>query len=367
MSVFKPSRYKTYRYDFTVNGRRFCGSTKEKTKSAALKVESRLKKEALNRLEEVSLTDMTLDIAAGLYWDRHAQHLADAEQIEYRIGLILNIVGKSTLLREIDNKKIDNFISVRRAQRNLNHKKGVAPIISHATVNKEVGVLRAILNRAAQHQDATIKNIDWKNHKLREAEHPDRPLTREQENLIWHELVPHARPIISFMLLVGQRKTNCMDLTWDQIDFERKVIEFRVKSKTPGGRIEVVPIGEGLMTLFEYIGIKKTGPVWVFGGSCDCWHCQTRAGQPIKTIRRTFNTAVKRAGINRKVRFHDLRHTVGHRILEATGDLRLVQQFLGHQDIRSTLRYAKHGIDKKREVMDLLYESPANNPAKIPK
>ena len=40
------------------------------------------------------------------------------------------------------------------------------------------------------------------------------------------------------------------------------------------------------------------------------------------------------------MRFHDLRHGAGTETLRATGNLRLVQQLLGHERIETTTRYA---------------------------
>jgi site-specific recombinase XerC len=49
--------------------------------------------------------------------------------------------------------------------------------------------------------------------------------------------------------------------------------------------------------------------------------------------------AIRRTGIQ-DFHWHDLRHTFASRIVMATGDLRTVQDLLGHKDIRMTMRYA---------------------------
>jgi len=56
----------------------------------------------------------------------------------------------------------------------------------------------------------------------------------------------------------------------------------------------------------------------------------------------------KRAGIV-GLRFHDLRHDFGTKLLRATGNLKLTQKAMNHRDLKTTLRYA-HVLDA--EVAD---------------
>ena len=54
-------------------------------------------------------------------------------------------------------------------------------------------------------------------------------------------------------------------------------------------------------------------------------------------VRRRFVAASRRAGL-RPVRFHDLRHTFGTRMI-AKADIRRVQEWMGHADIQTTMKY----------------------------
>jgi len=64
-----------------------------------------------------------------------------------------------------------------------------------------------------------------------------------------------------------------------------------------------------------------------------------------------FAGASRRAGIKR-LRPHQLRHASGTYMLDATGDLRLVQEHLGHKDISSTQIYTQISALRKRQGMD---------------
>jgi integrase len=54
-------------------------------------------------------------------------------------------------------------------------------------------------------------------------------------------------------------------------------------------------------------------------------------------LRRRYVEALKRAGL-RQLRFHDLRHTFGTRMI-AKADIVRVQEWMGHADIQTTRRY----------------------------
>ncbi|MFZ4580963.1 MAG: tyrosine-type recombinase/integrase, partial [Myxococcota bacterium] len=69
------------------------------------------------------------------------------------------------------------------------------------------------------------------------------------------------------------------------------------------------------------------------GGQFDPEHDQII--QPRKALAR----ALAGAGIDKHIRFHDLRHTYGTLLVQAGVDVRTVQELLGHSTMRMTQRY----------------------------
>lgn len=66
------------------------------------------------------------------------------------------------------------------------------------------------------------------------------------------------------------------------------------------------------------------------------------AGQPVKSIKRGFREAVKRAGLDKSVTPHVLRHTAASWMAEAGIPMSEIAAVLGHSDSRTTERvYAK--------------------------
>jgi len=55
-----------------------------------------------------------------------------------------------------------------------------------------------------------------------------------------------------------------------------------------------------------------------------------------------FNRLSKNSGINKRIRFHDLRHTNATLLLEQGVDFKIIQERLGHSDIGTTLNIYSH-------------------------
>jgi integrase len=64
-----------------------------------------------------------------------------------------------------------------------------------------------------------------------------------------------------------------------------------------------------------------------------------RAGDYLdgRALRCRYDAALKRANL-RKLRFHDIRHTCGTRMI-AKADIRRIQEWMGHADIQTTMKY----------------------------
>lgn len=63
-----------------------------------------------------------------------------------------------------------------------------------------------------------------------------------------------------------------------------------------------------------------------------------------RALRRRYQEALDRAGL-RRLRFHDLRHTFGTRVI-GVADIRRVQEWMGHADIKTTMRYLHYAPRK---------------------
>lgn len=121
-----------------------------------------------------------------------------------------------------------------------------------------------------------------------------------------------------------------------------------------------LPEALALLDQVEPTPSRRSGRVWRFGNpawDCRCAHCVSPGyrGQPINSIKRSFVAAACAAGLRDmdagRLRIHDLRHTFASWLLDAGGDLKLVQEALGHSDVKTTTRYAHLMPGRKEQAM----------------
>jgi integrase len=115
-------------------------------------------------------------------------------------------------------------------------------------------------------------------------------------------------------------------------------------------------------------------------GKCHCEHCQAayaqyraarrlegkddpRRGRPLDTDghiprgwfrERVWKPALSAAGIDRRVRIHDLRHAHASWLLSGGADLQVVKERLGHGSLRTTERYLHTLPDADETALDAL-------------
>ena len=147
--------------------------------------------------------------------------------------------------------------------------------------------------------------------------------------------------IISLLYSTGLRVSELINLKLNNLLFEQNII--RVLGK--GDKERIVPIGE---TALNYLKIylktdrHKLSKNKTTKGILYLNHRGN--GLSRMTIWNILRSNVIRAGINKNISPHILRHSFATHLIEGGADLRSVQEMLGHSDISSTQIYTN--IDK---------------------
>lgn len=140
------------------------------------------------------------------------------------------------------------------------------------------------------------------------------------------------RAIVWLMVGLGLRRMEVAGLCWEHYDDNRAIVTVTGKL----GKERVLPVNAAVAGALATIRTRATGPVIV-----------NRWGQGMnpESIGFIVARAMKDAGIKRApydgVSAHALRHTAASDVLDQCGDLRVVQQMLGHEHLSTTAIYLR--------------------------
>jgi integrase len=214
-----------------------------------------------------------------------------------------------------------------------------AGIRKPATVNRELQILHHML-RKAQEWGKALDNPVKHQRPLRVNNGRLRYLSLEEMQRLLAVADDVLHPILIAALHTGPRRSELFRLTWQDVDFKQGVIRVL---RTKNGERRELPMADTLRDTLQQLP-RRLNSDYVFPG---------KAGHGLVDIRKHFNRAVREAGIEAFV-FHDRRHTFASHLVMAGVDLMTVKEFLGHKDIKMTLRYAHLAPDYKRSAISRL-------------
>jgi integrase len=207
------------------------------------------------------------------------------------------------------------------------------------------GLLAQLLDEAVAHQ-RLLRNPARKVTLPRVMARDIRPLTREELFAV-AEASGRYEPLILWLGLMGTRWAETVGLEWGQIRQDMVTIDsslsevngqfHRVPTKTYAARRLPIPA-----TVAQQLPERSRGLVF-----------QTTFGNPIRGAKfraDVFVPACERAGIE-PIRIHDLRHTCASLLVKGGANPKMVQQWMGHQDIRMTLNTYTHLYTSDLEVL----------------
>jgi len=157
------------------------------------------------------------------------------------------------------------------------------------------------------------------------------------------------RAILEVFYSTGIRVSELVGLDWGDIDFQLGIV--RVVGK--GSKERIVPIGAvAIQTLQDYSLDQRKK--WNFSckGETPVFLNHRGARITTRSVARTVEKHLRKAGISVKMGPHGLRHTFATHLLNSGADLRVIQEMLGHASLSTTQRYTHLNLDQLTAVYD---------------
>ena len=228
-------------------------------------------------------------------------------------------------IEHVKGRKILGYIDHLRARR-----------LQPKTINCHLDSIRGFYNYLIDEEDLKIDNPVKRNYNLRLPRPLPRYLRDEDVSRLFAQIKNYRdRAIFMLMLRCGLRLEETANLTLGAIDLRRAQL-FIYEGK--GGKDRVVYLSDdALKALSTYLKNRSSSRVRkVFLVEKGDYKGKALS---MRGIQKRMEYYARKAGL--KVSCHQLRHTMATQLLNADADLVIIQDLLGHNQIRTTQRYCK--------------------------
>jgi integrase len=280
------------------------------------------------------LTDLTVPQVLDWYWDSHAKNLMRPDSADLAIRYLKLFFG-ATLASDLNIAKQQAYAEHRRALG-----------AGEESIRRDLSVLSAALRRAEKHS-----KIDRAPPALTLTAAPPRErwLTRKEVAKLLRQMRKPVRGkrhrhVILFTrlaLYTGARTGAILDLTWDRVDFEGGLIDYRVPGRRVTKKARVVsPMTPSLRRMLLHAH-KHARSRYVVS-----W-----AGERIGRVAKAVIDHATKAGLD-GVSPHVLRHTFATWGARKGVPIWLLGKALGQTVGSTTERYAKHQPEDVAKVLE---------------
>ncbi|MFH1007853.1 MAG: site-specific integrase [Candidatus Latescibacterota bacterium] len=182
---------------------------------------------------------------------------------------------------------------------------------------------------------------------VRRTQTKDKPrwLDKEETGRLLEECPSHIYALVATALNTGLRRAELFHLEWSDVDFTSESITVRNKAEwhTKNYESRTIPMNSFLYGVLRKHP-RRINSTFVFSNP---------EGKPWDNVRQSLSNAAERAGIGH-LGLHALRHTFASQLVMAGVDLRTVQKWMGHKNIKTTMRYAHLAPSHERAAIEML-------------
>ena len=145
----------------------------------------------------------------------------------------------------------------------------------------------------------------------------------------------------------GLRLAELVDCNVSDLDLKQQLATITGK----GNKTRIVPIGSKAKKAIEqWLNVRKN---WLALSSCQgLFISQRKTRLSARSVQKRLEYWGKRIGLNASLHPHKFRHSCATHVLESSGDIRAVQELLGHVNISTTQIYTHLDFQKLAEVYD---------------
>ena len=157
-----------------------------------------------------------------------------------------------------------------------------------------------------------------------------------------------------------------VDLSQD-IDGDRMMVHVR---NGKGAKDRYIPLPEATLETLRQYWRTHQHPVLLFPSSAGT-KSPALAIKPIhsSSLQKAFKAALQRSGVQKSATVHTLRHSYATHLLEAGVNLRVIQAYLGHSSLKSTLIYThltRKAEDLAVEAINRVMTPPLRDATPLP-
>jgi integrase len=340
MGLYKRKDSQFYWMAFRVNGRKISMSTETTNRKLAERIHAkRLTDIAEGKwFDKVTVPDVTMAEVLDRYMKEVSPTLAPTTDFR-NSQMVKNLKAFSgdILFKDVTSSIVSKYKAVCL-------EKGY----SSETILRELGLLRRIFNIAIDEWGLCKENPVPKALKTlgRIDNKRVRYLSPDELQKLTLVLPSWLRTIVTIARHTGLRRGNLLDLTWSQVNLDRKAI---IIPKTKNGSPIGIPLTQtAIKNLSDVQRVRHLNSPYVF--------CDTEGKRYSREmVSVAFKRATKRAGID-NFRFHDLRHDFASNLVQGGIDINTVKDLLGHKDLRMTVRYCHLTPENLSDAVKVLDE-----------
>lgn len=167
---------------------------------------------------------------------------------------------------------------------------------------------------------------------------PDVLSVEEVHRLMDAVRTPHNKAYLWTVYSLGLRMQEALNLKVGDIDTGRMLVHVHLGK---GAKDRYVPLPAKTLAVLRAHWLTHRHPVWLFpvhGGDPQSAATATRPRSQV-SAQRMMRRVVRQLKFRKSVHLHTLRHSYATHLLEAGVNLRLIQQYLGHSSLQTTMIY----------------------------